>query len=497
MDALPITRDDSVRLVPDPRRVITKLFIPGDEIARDGSSRLEVVLRRIMALTEDEVTDTLADVRELFADRHRDFDAVLDRHHEVVAARLADRSLFTSPTSDERRRLIGAYFTHEYSIEAAALGNPSVVVAPDQSGVVAGAVRFVMSLRAIGEGHVSSIEFRTGVVDAEGTVELDPVSSYAETGVRSPHAYDKGFFSTKLDDLAMLNEVEERVLARLPERFTMAELESAIAALDEDEIDRSMSGETTRLLHWLASSNYRVSFPPSTEISERVLFPTGPTESHGMEDARFVRFVDDDGTVTYYASYTAYDGHQILPQLIETADFSEFRIATLTGHAAQNKGMAIFPRRIGGRYVALSRQDNVNNFVMTSTDIRVWREAARIQEPKQPWEFMQLGNCGSPLETDAGWLVITHGVGPMRRYTLGALLLDIDDPSRTIGHLREPLLSPSADEREGYVPNVVYSCGSLIHGDHLVLPYGYADVGARVATMRVDELLSRLTALPT
>jgi predicted GH43/DUF377 family glycosyl hydrolase len=393
----------------------------------------------------------------------------------------------------ERRRLIGAYFTHEYSIEAAAVGNPSIVVGPDQSGVVAGAVRFVMSLRAIGEGHVSSIEFRTGVVDADGTVELDPVSSYAETGVRSPHAYDKGFFSTKLDDLAMLNEVEERVLARLSERFTMAELESAIEALDDDGFDRSMSGETTRFLHWLASSNYRVSFPPSTEISERVLFPTGPTESHGMEDARFVRFVDDNGTVSYYASYTAYDGHQILPQLIETADFSEFRIATLTGHAAQNKGMAIFPRRIGGRYVALSRQDNVNNFLMTSTDIRVWREATRIQEPKQPWELMQLGNCGSPLETDAGWLVITHGVGPMRRYTLGALLLDIEDPSRVIGHLRESLLSPSVDERDGYVPNVVYSCGSLIHGDHLVLPYGYADVGARVATMRVDELLSRLT----
>ena len=240
-----------------------------------------------------------------------------------------------------------------------------------------------------------------------------------------------------------------------------------------------------------------MSFPPSTEISERVLFPSGPTESHGMEDARFVRFVDDDEKVTYYATYTAYDGHQILPQLIETADFSEFRIATLTGHAAQNKGMAIFPRRIGGRYVALSRQDNVNNFLMASTDIRVWREATLIQEPKQPWELMQLGNCGSPLETDAGWLVITHGVGPLRRYSLGALLLDIDDPSRVIGHLREPLLSPSADEREGYVPNVVYSCGSQSHGNPLVLPYGYADVGAQVASMRVDELLSRLTDPPT
>ena len=207
-----------------------------------------------------------------------------------------------------------------------------------------------------------------------------------------------------------------------------------------------------------------------------------------MEDARFVRFVDDDGAVTYFATYTAFDGHQILPQLLETADFTEFRVATLSGRAAHNKGMAIFPRRIDGDYVALGRHDNVNNFIMRSSDIRVWRDATVIQEPERPWELMQLGNCGSPLETEAGWLVITHGVGPFRRYTLGALLLDLDDPSRVIGHLKEPLLSPDDDERDGYVPNVVYSCGSMIHGEHLVLPYGYADVGARIATIRLDDV---------
>ena len=495
MDALRMTRQATVRLVPDPRRVITKLFVPRNDAYLDGSSRLEVVLERIMAMTDVEVTDSLATARLLFDDRHRDLDAVLDRHHEVVSTRFA--TSFSKPITLERQRLIGAYFTHEYSIEAAALGNPSIVVAPDQSGVAAGDVRIVMSVRAVGEGHVSSIEFRTGVVDGEGTVELDPVGNFVETGARAPHAYDKDFFTTKLDDLAMLNEVEELVMARLPAQFTMAELEAAIKALDDDGIDRSMSGETTRLLHWLASSNYRVSFPATTELSERVLFPSSPTESHGMEDARFVRFVDDDATVTFFGTYTAFDGHQILPQLIETADFAEFRISTLTGRAAQNKGIAIFPRRIDGKYVALGRQDNVNNFVMTSTDIRVWREAVVIQEPERPWELMQLGNCGSPLETEAGWLVITHGVGPMRRYTLGALLLDIDDPSRVIGHLNEPMLSPLGDEREGYVPNVVYSCGSLIHGDHLVLPYGYADVGARVATISVDEVLNRLTGPST
>ncbi len=494
MDALRMTRCDSVHLVPDPRRVITKPFLPGEEIYPDGSSRIQVALERIMAMSEAEVADVLTGALACFAGRHRDLDGALDHSHQIVAERLGHLPLFATPLSIDRRRLIGAYFTHEYSIEAAALGNPSIVAAPDQSGIAAGDVRFVMSLRAIGEGHISSVEFRSGVIGADASIELDVTSGYAATGDRTPHAYDKGFFRTKLGDLTMLNDVEERVLARLDDPFTMAELEAAVSALDDDGIDRSISGETTRVLHWLASSNYRTSFPSSVELSERVLFPSGPTESHGMEDSRFVRFVGDDGEATYFATYTAFDGHQILPQLLETKDFTEFRVATLTGRAAHNKGMAIFPRQIDGKFVALGRQDNVNNFVMTSTDIRVWRDAIVIQEPKRPWELMQLGNCGSPLETDAGWLVITHGVGPFRQYTLGALLLDLYDPSRVIGHLKEPLLSPEADEREGYVPNVVYSCGSMIHGEHLVLPYGFADIGARIATIRVDELLSRLTS---
>lgn len=489
-----MTRCDSVRLVPDPRRVIAKPFLPGDSVGSDGSLRLQVVIDRITAMSDGDVADTLSRTRRAFAGRHRDFDAVLDRNHALVAARLGHVRPADAAMSVERRRLIGAYFTHEYSIEAAALGNPSIVLAPDQSGLEPGEARFVLSLRAIGEGHISSIEFRSGVIAADAAVEVAPPSGYAVTGDRSSHAYDKGFFTTKLDDLAMLNEVEERVLDRLDDPFTMGELEAAIDALAEEGLERSISGETTRVLHWLASSNYRTSFPSSTEISERVLFPAGPTESRGMEDARFVRFVDDDGVVTYFATYTAFDGHQILPQLIETDDFVTFRIATLTGAAAHNKGMALFPRRIGGVFVALGRHDNVNNFVMTSSNIRVWRDARVIQEPKRPWELMQLGNCGSPLETDVGWLVITHGVGPFRQYALGALLLDLDDPSQVIGHLDEPLLSPHDDEREGYVPNVVYSCGGVIHGEHLVLPYGYADVGARIATIRLDELLSRLTS---
>ncbi len=464
-----------------------------EEIYPNGSSRMRVVLERILAMPEREVADTLAAARNRFDDRHRDLEAVLERNFAIVSERLDHLDLLTVPLSFERRQLIGAYFTHEYSIEAAALGNPSMVAAPDQSGLGAGEVRYVMSLRAIGEGHISSIEFRSGVVASDGTVRLDTPSRFAATGDRTPHAHDKRFFATKLDDLGMLNDVEERILVGLEDQFTMAELEAAIAALDNDGVERSISGETTRVLHWLASSNYRTSFPESLDLSERVLFPSGPTESHGMEDARFVRFVDDDGSVKYFATYTAFDGHQILPQLLETADFIDFRVTTLSGRVAHNKGIAIFPRRIDGNFVALGRHDNVNNFVMSSSDVRVWRDATVIQEPERPWELMQLGNCGSPLETEAGWLVITHGVGPFRRYTLGALLLDLNDPSRVIGHLKEPLLSPAVDERDGYVPNVVYSCGGMIHADHLVLPYGFADVGASVATIRLDELLSRLT----
>ncbi len=497
MSVLPVTRCHELRLLPDARRVIAKPFLPGEQNFPDGSSRIDLVLGRILAMTEHDVVTTLGAARAEFVGRHRDLDAVLADHFAIVAGRLDD----PGSLSAERRQLIGAYFTHEYSIEGAALGNPSMVAAPDQSGLAADETRFIMSLRAVGEGHISSIEFRTGVIgggkEGDGMeIVLDEPTRYPVTGRRSACTYDKAFFATKLGDLGVLNDVARLVLNRLGVEFAMADLEAAIVALDEQGIDPAGSIETKRVLHWLASSNYETSFPASTPISDRVIFPGGPTESHGMEDARMVRFVHDDGRVVYYATYTAFNGVQILPQLIETTDFHSFRITTLSGGCAQNKGIALFPRKLDGRFVALGRQDNVNNFVMTSTDVRVWRDSELIQEPKRPWELTQLGNCGSPLETEAGWLVITHGVGAFRRYTLGALLLDLDDPCRVIGHLREPLLVPDADEREGYVPNVVYSCGSMIHGDRLVIPYGFADVGASVAGVVLDDLLTRLVEEP-
>ena len=489
MTPLAVTRSDDVRLVSDPRRVITKPFLPGEEVFPDGRSRIEIVLERILALPEHVVVATLRATSQEYAGRHPDLNAVFEDNFAIVA----ERPELAVPLSEERRLLIGAYLTHEYSIEAAALGNPSMVAAPDQSGLGAGETRFIMSLRAVGEGHVSSIEFRSGVLRADMKISIDEPSRHVVTGSRTAPIYDKSFFTTKLKELRTLNDVARMVLDDLGISFTVTELEEAILALEQKGIDRAISFETTRILHWLALSNYELSFPDSTELSERVISPGGPTESHGMEDARLVRFVHDDGRVVYYATYTAYDGFQILPQLIETTDFLSFRIATLSGECAQNKGIALFPRKIDGRFAALGRHDNVNNFLMTSTDVRIWRDTEKIQEPERPWELIQLGNSGSPLETEAGWLVITHGVGPMRRYALGALLLDLDDPCRVIGHLKEPLLVPNADEREGYVPNVVYSCGAMIHGDHLVLPYGYADVGASIVTIVLDDLLDQLT----
>ena len=489
MPPVPVTKT-SARLVPDPTRVIAKPFTPGSERSVDGRSRVERMLSRILALSDSEVRTTLSTTQARFSARHVDLRSVFETNFAAVAARYVARS---DELSAERKLLIGAYFSHEYSIESAALSNPSIVPAPDQEGLAPGEQRFVLSLRAIGEGHISSIEFRSGVIDAGGQIEMETPSRRASTARHRAPVYEKHTFHTKLRELDVYNEIAAAVLDALPDRFGLEQLETMIREVDQHHGHRPEAAHVTRTIHWLASSNYESSFAADSKLSERVLFPAGPTESQGMEDARFVRFTHDDGTVTYFAPYTAYDGYQILPQLIETADFLTFRIATLNGPSARNKGIALFPRMIDGRYAALSRLDNENNFLMWSDNVRFWHQSEAIQRPERPWEITQLGNCGSPLETDAGWLVITHGVGAMRQYSLGAILLDKEDPARVIGHLTEPLLEPAADERDGYVPNVLYSCGSMISGGLLVLPYGFSDVGTRIATVRLDDLLAELT----
>lgn len=440
-------------------------------------------------MPEARVVETLAQTYACFAQRHVDFTAVLEQHSAAAVSQLDQRP----ELSVERRRLIGAYFTHEYSVDAAALSNPSLVQAPHQDGVAAGSLRFVMSLRGIGEGHLSSIQFRSGVVDGEGRVAMDAPGPFVRTAMHRPPIYDKQTFRAKLSEMGMYAETAQRVLEPLPDHFTLERLEAAVREVEQAGSPDQGAPQVMRTIHWLASSNYESTFHGDSQVSERVIFPAGPTESQGMEDARFLRFTYADGSVTYFATYTAFDGYRILPQLIETRDFISFRVSTLNGGAATNKGIALFPRKISGSFVALARLDNENNHLIRSDNVRFWHDRQVLQEPVEPWEFVQLGNCGSPIETEAGWLVITHGVGPLRRYCLGALLLDREDPARVIGRLRQPLLEPAEDERDGYVPNVVYSCGSLSFAGRLFLPYGFSDVGARIATVRIDDLLTALT----
>jgi predicted GH43/DUF377 family glycosyl hydrolase len=476
------------------RRVIAKPYLPGEELVPGGDSRAGLLMDRILAIPEAEVPELLASVLANFATRHGRFEELLERHWELVRYHVGS---IADGLTRERRLLIGAFYTHEYSIEGAALFNPSLVLSPDQSGVKPGELRLIMSLRAVGEGHISSIEFRTATIDAKSALTFEPLGALTVTGQRTPPAaYERRQFSNKLNELGADNDIARGILERLPARFTAADLELSLATLGHGGLPQAISFETTKIIRLLAASSYITTFPSDSALSERVIFPAGPHETRGMEDARFVRFVADDGAIRYYATYTAYDGFGILPQLIETDDFLSFSISTLNGAAAQNKGMALFPRLVGGKYVMLSRKDRENLHLSTSDDVRNWNDVTRLDKPHAPWELVQIGNCGSPIETAEGWLVITHGVGAMRRYVLGALLLDLDDPSRVIARLPYPLLEPNESERDGYVPNVVYSCGVFRNADDLILPYGLSDGAVGVCTISVSELLSALKGNP-
>jgi predicted GH43/DUF377 family glycosyl hydrolase len=475
------------KIVGDTSRVITRLHLPNERYC------IPKIIQRIMSLPDTEAEDLLAHIILDFSERHKDIRRVFERHLNEVKEYVPRDAVL----SETKRALIGAYFTMEYSIESAALFNPSVVLHPDQSHLDKGSLRFIMSLRAIGEGHVSSIVFRSGVLDRNNTFIFDPSSDYVERAdVRLDPVYDRHLFQLKLNEMEACNEVTAHILDRLPEDFTYNELKEKIGALRASPIfSEERQNGTFEIMYWLANSNYEVGFHPDNKISERVIFPVSNNESRGIEDARFVQFFDDNGEVTYYATYTAYNGFKILPQLIETKDFIKFKVITLNGQAIQNKGMALFPRKIDGSYVMLSRQDGENNHIMFSDNIHFWQESKIIQEPTRPWEFIQIGNCGSPLETDKGWIVLTHGVGPMRQYCIGAMLLDLENPERVIASLEEPLLAPREEEREGYVPNVVYTCGAIFHNSDLVIPYGMSDIASGIATVGVSELIDCMCAV--
>ncbi len=471
-----------IRLTPDSTRVLIRPFIPPTE------GRIVKIISRVMALSSKLVHEQLNKVMQEFSGRHLDIRSIFLERFETIR-----QHMITDIEPDEERKLlIGSYFTSEYALESAALFNPSIIPHPDQAGIDEGALRFVMSLRAIGEGHISCISFRAGVIESDLSISFEKTSRFVTTPDPITNAtYDKVCYGQKLFEIGMNNQFSQIVLDSLQTSFTLPELKASIQYHKRHSHNGfANTDRTAEAMMWLAYANYEIVFSEDLPIGQRIIFPESPSEKKGIEDARFVLFTDEDGEPTYYASYTAYDGLTMLPQLIETRDFLHFKIITLNGQAAQNKGMALFPRKLNGKYAMLSRQDNENIFVMYSENIHFWHEAHIIMKPSYTWEFIQLGNCGSPIETSEGWLVLTHGVGAMRKYSIGAVLLDLEDPTRVIGRLREPLIEPNENEREGYVPNVVYTCGALLHQDTLVLPYAMADYGTGVATVDINELLA-------
>lgn len=483
--------ETGIELRPDHHRVVARLFVPGREDVGPGDSRAGAVLDRIMQLSDDEVDAAMTDIDARFATRHRDLHGTFRAHADELSSRMPTGASLSEP----RRLLIGATFTHEFAVEGAALCNPSVVLLPDDDTVAGrgGSHPFVMSVRGIGEGHRSSIGFRTGTIGDDGTVVMDAPGRFPVVNEATPGLHRRSVFHMHLEELGDDNENAAFALDPLDDVFSDDDLFERTLELRSERSTRRNTTRTVEHLTALARSSYRVEFDPTTKISERVLWPHSPAESHGMEDARFVRFTDDDGSSTYYGTYTAFDGTHISQHLLQTDDFRSFDVSPTAGDAAKGKGLALFPRKVAGKYVALSRSDRESNSVAISDDLRCWPTSEVIQVPEQTWDLMQLGNCGSPIETAAGWLVLTHGVGAMRTYALGAMLLQLDDPTTVLATCPAPIMTPDEHRRDGYVPNVLYTCGAVAVGDTLVLPYGIGDQMIGVATLSIESLLASMT----
>ncbi len=477
-------------LRPDPARVVARLFLPGEKLQR-AHSRASQVVGRVMSLAEDEAERLAAGLVRDFGGRHRNYQELLRRHASIVSAHVEEARELTAA----RTLLLGAAFTAEYATEGAALCNPSAVLSPDQSGLHAGQARVALSVRAIGEGHVSSIGFCSAVVGPGAQWSFEPRLLPVSVADTTPARWRRAHLHAVLADQGYLDELAEAILRALPAEFDGVDLERALAAAHRDLLTRAGSAATADLLRKVVSSAYNASFARDADLGQRILSPSADEESNGMEDARFTRFVDDDGTAEYRATYTAYDGRRIAPRLLISSDLREFRAHRLAGPAARNKGMALFPRTVHGQYLALCRSDGESTSLASSADGYVWEPLAVLQEPSAPWEMLQVGNCGPPIETDQGWLVLTHGVGPMRVYVIGTLLLDLDDPTRVVGYSRTPLLSPGADERDGYVPSVVYSCGAFLHDGLVWIPYGIDDCRIGVAYAPLGEVLADMSSV--
>lgn len=473
------------KVLPDTRRVIARFFFNGEERAVE-------LIKKILALDKDEVFGLVSPLLQDFSKRHRNITRKLFRHCERVKQDIVTAGGDYDKLDDYTKLLIGAYFTHEYSIESAAFFNPSIIQDPDQTNLEEGQLRVIISFRAVGEGHVSSVVFRRAIIDRHNNITVIPAGNYIDEAEKIHNVvYQKRLFLKKAAEADINEEFMTKVADKLEDRFDYERLKELVLEARKDTKDQAVIKQYNLILA-LSDSYRRITFSKDTDISDRVIFPISDFEVKGIEDARFVRFTDDNGKIVYYATYTAYDGIHIMPKLLKTTDFYEFKTSPLNGAGAKNKNLALFPRKINGKYAMLSRIDGWNNYLMYSDNINEWEDPIKIQGPAYPWEFVQIGNCGSPIETEYGWLVITHAVGYMRKYSIGASLLDIDNPEKEIGRLKDPLIVPNPDEREGYVPNVVYSCGSVIHNGELILPYGLSDHSSGFATVNLKMLLDRL-----
>jgi len=522
-----VTRKKNI-FSPDPSRVIARFLQLNDERSTD-------IIRQVLAMPEKEVNTAMSQLLRGYSRRHRNISRIFENHFNKLASIFDKIDVNEEDLSLAQKALIGSYFTMEYSIESAAFFNPSAMEHPDQSELRTNEKRVIFSFRATGEGHISSVVFRTGILDKNSNLSIEPVGKMlAEADKIVQTVYDKKSFQVKLNEMQdhetiippiiidnpdemqgtenvipsvvidKKDKIQDKlkiispdfILDQLDDSFTYEELTKILEiAIKDPEITEGQIKIINQIL-WMASAHYEIHFSIDSAISERVIFPISATEKKGIEDARFVKFTDDNGEITYYATYTAYDGMTILPKLISTTDFYNFKILPINGEIARNKGMALFPRKINGKYAMLCRMDGVNNYIAYSDKINIWNDAKIIQKPKYPWELVQIGNAGSPIETKDGWLVITHAVGSMREYTLGASLYELDNPEIEIGRLTEPLMVPNELEREGYVPNVIYSCGSIIHNDELIIPYAMSDYSSTYATVDLKELLSALKTSP-
>ena len=465
----------------DDRRVIVRQFVV-------GPARVQRIFDSIAAMSDETVSRVMEWVEAAYNHRHRGLSATFIEHYELGAMSIG----WKPDWSGERRLLAGAYLSMEYSIESAALFNPSICLHPDQNDVPPGAVRFIMSLRATGEGHVSSIVFRTGIITPDDNVTLDALPSRLHRSQMAPdRRYQKPTFARKLTEMGISGKLVNRLMESLGDRFSLGELRAAAENIEKHDENPARAELFLKTIIWLAESNYHIELAADARLDELVIFPMSHDDSHGMEDLRLTRFTEDDGQITYYGTYTAYNGIRTLPMMLSTSDFRRIEFHSLNGASALNKGMGLFPRRVNGKYTMCSRIDAESLYIMQSDSVHFWETATQLIAPRWPWELMQIGNCGAPVETSKGWLLLTHGVGPMRTYAIGALVLDLEDPTRVIGHLRHPLLAPTDGEREGYVPNVVYTCGSIIQGDDLFIPYALADTSTSLAVVNVEALIDQ------